>query len=125
MAKYYFCSGFSQAFVTVTGSFGNCADYRASSDEYCSYQTWSTNITWTVSSANHPTLHVRWRYKQLYQQNGVTLYDSWVYMTTVIPAGVTHWTYEDAYGQAFDCRENRFCTFGGTTNPQFTPAQQV
>ena len=124
MAIYYFCSGFTQQHVTVTAVFGSCTQYRTSSNEVCSYETWSSTITWTVSSSHHPALNVRWRYKQLYQQNGITLYDSWIYMNTIIPAGVTHWTFQNAYGYPFDCKENRLCSFGGNGNPQL-PQQQI
>lgn len=111
MATYYFCSGFTQQSVTVTANFGSCTDERQYTDEYCHYQTWSRNISFTVSSANHPALLVRFRFWQDYYQNDVLTWSGWITTNITIPAGVTNYTWTQAYGSPQDCHEKRYCNF--------------
>jgi hypothetical protein len=119
MATYYFCSGFTQQSVTVTANFGSCTDYREYTDEYCHYQTWSRTITFTVSSANHPALNVRFRYYQIYQENDSVTWQGWITATVTIGAGVTNYSYEQ------DCHEKRYCNFTDGLFPNGPVIQQA
>ena len=113
MAIYRFCSGNTQASVIVTANFGSCSDERQYTNEYCHYQTWSRNISFTVSG-QHPSLQIRFRFWQDYYQDSVLIYSGWITSVVTIPAGGAQtYSYETLVGDAHDCKENRYCNFDG------------
>jgi hypothetical protein len=125
MATYWFCSANTPTSVTVTADFGYCTDYREYTDEYCHYQTWSRNISFTVSGA-HPALTIRFRYWQEYYQNGSLVWEGWINATCPIPAGgAGTYYYEDIIGYAHDCKENRYCNFSEGLFPDGGVIQQA
>jgi len=118
MAIYYFCSGFTLQSVTVTANFGSCSDFRTFTDDYCHYETWSRDISFTVSGT-HPALYVRFKYWQNYYKNGVLEYSGFQTIPVTIPAGGAQtYYYEDLIGYPHDCKENRYCNFSGGIVPQ-------
>ena len=124
MATYYFCSGFTQQSVTVTANFGSCTDYREYTDEYCHYQTWSRNISFTFSG-QHPAMNIRFRYWQDYYQNDVLTWSGWITASVPVPANVLTYTYTQAFGSPQDCHEKRWCNFQDGLFPNGGVIQQA
>jgi hypothetical protein len=120
MAKYYFCSGFTQASVTVTATFGACSIYREYNDGTCLYQTYSKNISFTFNGA-HPALQIWYRYWTEYWDNGTLVYENYQKSVENVPA------HSGAHTHTFqqDCHEHRYCNFSGSGNGTNPPYQQM
>lgn len=106
METYYYCDGFDLKTVTVTANFGTCANFREYTDEYCTYRTWSRTIIFTLSKQIPVDLSVRYKYYHKSYQDNVLTYEGWITSSVIIPAGETHYTFNE------DCKEERYCNSG-------------
>lgn len=124
-AKYFYCSGFTKDFVTVTMTIPSCPTTGTFYDDtYCNYRTYKKTISFQLSKAIPLPLVIRYRinwiqetdYDEYTKQRGSLIY------TYTMPAGQTYvsLTYGDGYTPPF-CKEERWCT-SGSGDGIITPA---
>lgn len=111
--RYWYCSGTTLDFLTVTMVDSTCLLDSEYNDSYCYYKTYKKNITFTLSKALPTPLTVRYQYLYSHYDDAHNPadYTSLITATTKIDAGDTTKVI------SVTCKEERWCDFssgGGT-----------
>ena len=115
-AKYWYCSGSTQTFVTVTMSYiDDCPYYDFSTYDGDSRRRYMKDIRFQLSKSLSFGLPVRFlvNFSQTVDY-GTPTTGTQTYVVT-IPPNTTDIYYSTLYGEPFKCREERWLSAGSTT----------